>query len=98
MSYQKVLVDNTTCSRRFHITFDDSQAPESRVKATCPFCGVVVFDEANHPPVKIARQENLVKTQFLSDNIVSECHFKDNFSKAPKNEYNDKDAKTFRGD
>lgn len=81
MTYQKVLIDNPTCSRRFHITFDTDQPAQVQAKASCPFCGVVVFDEPNHPPVKIARQENLIKTQFLSDRLISQCEFKDTFSK-----------------
>lgn len=81
MSYKKILVDNTTCSRRFHITFDDEAAPKPRVEVRCPFCNVVVFDEENHPAVTLAREENLVKTSALSENIVSECHFEDTLSK-----------------
>ena len=80
MSYSKFLVDNTTCSRRFHITFDDEAAPVSKTEMHCPHCGVVVFEAKNHPPVSFQREENLVKTVSLSDNIVTECDFSDKFS------------------
>jgi hypothetical protein len=81
MSYQKILVDNTTCSRRFHITFDDSAETLPRVELRCQFCDAVIFAENNHPPVVLAREENLVKTSALSENIVTECHFEDVLSK-----------------
>jgi len=80
MTYQKILVDNVTCSRRFHISFDDSAPKARKVELACPFCKQVIFSEENHPPVKIARQENLVQTAELSDNIVRDCAFQDAFS------------------
>ena len=80
MSYQKFLVDNVTCSRRFHITYDSSAAKVPYTEVRCSFCNVVIFAEAEHPPVHLARQENLVQTASLSDNIVRECHFKDAFA------------------
>lgn len=81
MSYSKFLVDNTTCSRRFHLSFDDEAMPQQKVEARCPFCDVVVFEAEEHPPVKIARQENLIKTQELSRQQFTECQFKDEFSR-----------------
>ena len=81
MSYQKILVDNTTCSRRFHVTFDDSAEVMPRVELRCQFCDAVIFAENNHPPVALAREENLVKTSSLSENIVTECHFEDVLSR-----------------
>ena len=81
MSYQKILVDNTTCSRRFHITFDDSAEVLPRVELRCQFCDAVIFAESNHPPVTLAREENLVKTSALSEHVVTECHFEDVLSK-----------------
>ena len=81
MSYQKILVDNTTCSRRFHITFDDSAEAMPRVELRCQLCNAVIFAENNHPPVTLAREENLVKTSSLSENLVTECHFEDVLSK-----------------
>ena len=76
MAYQKMLIDNVTCSRRFHVTFDDSDQPLPQVSVDCPFCGVRLFEKQNHPPVNLARQENLVTTAALSDDLVRECRFK----------------------
>lgn len=80
MAYQKLLIDNTTCSRRFHVTFDDAGEKLPRVEVRCQYCNTVVFSGENHPAVSLARAENLVKTSALSENLVSECHFKDSFS------------------
>ena len=80
MAYVKKLIDNTTCSRRFHITFDDNDKRQQEVKLDCPFCGVTIFKEKDHPPVNLARQENLVQTAELSDDIISECNFEDKLS------------------
>ena len=77
MAYSKFLVDNTTCSRRFHLTFDDEAVNVPRVEVRCRFCQAVVFAADSHPPVTLAREENLVKTSALSDNLTSECHFQD---------------------
>ena len=79
MSYCKVLVDNPNCSRHFHITYDDEAAKQGQVELRCPFCDVVIFHKDNHPPVKIAREENLTKTTNLSENLIADCAFKDNF-------------------
>ena len=81
MSYQKFLVDNTTCSRRFHITFDDEKAKSPRVEIRCQLCKAVVFAADNHPPVVLARMENLVKTSALAELVTTECHFEDTLSK-----------------
>ena len=79
MSYNKVLVDNPSCSRRFHVTYDDSYPNQEKVELRCPFCEAVVFARDNHPPAKIARQENMVQTAELSDDIVTNCQFKDGY-------------------
>lgn len=81
MAYQKVLVDNTTCSRRFHITFDNAAEELPRVELRCQFCDAVIFAENNHPPVTLAREENLVKTAYLSEHTTTECHLEDVLSK-----------------
>jgi len=81
MTYRKVLVDNATCSRRFHITFDDTDSSVSQTKIRCSYCQKVIFEQENHPPAKLAREENLIKTAELSDNIVFGCDFKDQFSR-----------------
>ena len=80
MSYQKLLVDNTVCSRRFHITFDDEATPVAKVEVKCPYCDITVYAAADHPPVKLAREENLIKSSTLGDVLVSECAFEDKLS------------------
>lgn len=80
MAYTKILVDNTTCSRRFHLTFDSSDTPLPRVEIRCQFCQAVIFNEENHPKVTLAREENLVKTAFLSEHLTQECHLVDRLS------------------
>ncbi len=81
MSYSKFTVDNTTCSRRFHITFDDEAEKLPRVELRCQYCNVVIFAEDDHPPIRLAREENLVKTSALSDLLVRDCDFSDSLSK-----------------
>lgn len=81
MSYQKFTVDNTTCQRRFHITYDDRHEKQPRVEVRCRFCNATVFSADNHPQVTLAREENLTKTSALSEILTSECHFEDTLSK-----------------
>ena len=81
MAYTKILIDNPTCSRRFHVTFDDEAQRLPRVEIRCQHCNVAIFAEDNHPPAKLAREENLVKTSQLSDRLITECHFADELSK-----------------
>lgn len=81
MAYQKILVDNITCSRRFHITFDSSDPVVPLTVVKCPICSATLFSAENHPRVQLAREENLVKTSQLSENITQECFFEDTFSK-----------------
>lgn len=80
MGYSKFLIDNTSCSRRFHVTFDDEAPAVAKTELQCPHCGIVVFSATAHPPVSFQREENLVKTVSLSDNIVTKCDFSDKFS------------------
>lgn len=79
MSYEKFEVDNVVCSRRFHMTFDNEAPLVDKVEIKCPHCQHVLFTAENHPPVKLARDENLVRTTQLSRNIIKECDFKDPF-------------------
>lgn len=78
-------MDNTVCSRRFHLSYDDEANPIPEAVVKCPFCDEIVFSAENHPEVLMARQENLVKTAELSDLVMESCTFKDNFSIKPKN-------------
>lgn len=80
MAYEKTLVDNTVCSRRFHLTFDNQAPKLPRVEVQCQHCDAVIFVAENHPATKLARIENLAKTSVLSDNLTSECHFTDKLS------------------
>jgi beta-xylosidase len=81
MAYKKLLVDNTTCSRRFHITFDDEGTPLDHVELRCQHCNEVIFSEDNHPRAKLARDENLIKKTSLSDHLVTNCAFEDRMPK-----------------
>ena len=95
MSYKKLLVDNTTCSRRFHITYDDQASPLPRVELRCQFCDARIFSAENHPPVTLAREENLIKTSALSEELMSECNFQDSLSKRTVPQYKDKDMHVY---
>lgn len=75
MAYQKILIDNLICKRRFHLTFDDAEKPQPQVEVRCPHCQVSVFARKNHPPVQFAREENLVTTTRLSPLQVGQCNF-----------------------
>ena len=79
MSYQKFTVDNPTCSRRFHITFDDDTKSVKKTSIDCPHCGQLIWQSPDHSPVKLAREENLVKTTSLSRQLVKDCKFKDSY-------------------
>jgi DNA-directed RNA polymerase subunit RPC12/RpoP len=79
MSYQKFVVDNMTCSRRFHVTFDDESKSVKSTDVVCPHCQITVWTAENHPKVTLARDENLVKTTQLSRQLTRECAFKDTF-------------------
>ena len=79
MTYKKILVDNMICSRRFHLTFDDSDKTKETVEINCPHCGIEIFKKKDHPPVQLARDENLVTAANLSPKRVFKCNFKDKF-------------------
>jgi hypothetical protein len=81
MAYNKFLVDNITCSRRFHITFDDEHERVPRVEIKCRICNATLFTAENHPPVTLAREENLIKTSALAELVVTDCNFEDTLSK-----------------
>ena len=84
MAYQKILVDNTKCWRRFHLSFDDESQPVSETEVKCLHCGTTVFAETNHPPVLLARDENLIKTNKLSPYRTQQCSFTDTYSPKPQ--------------
>ncbi len=92
MAYTKQLVDNPTRARRFHLTFDDSAPKKEHVEVRCQLCQTVIFQANNHPPVTLARMENLVKTSELSDDLVTDCKFEDLLSKKTIPGYEGKDV------
>ena len=76
MAYKKILVDNTTCLRRFHISFD-SEATKEKVSLHCPYCQIEVFSSKSHPKASIVRDEVLTNLSDLSQLRVKDCDFKD---------------------
>lgn len=95
MAYRKMLIDNVTCSRRFHLTFDDEAPVAPRVEVRCDLCDIVIFSADNHPPVSLARDENLVKTASLSEHVISDCQFEDKLSQRTIKDY--KGGKLYEG-
>ncbi|MGY3804251.1 hypothetical protein ACWNT8_09340 [Pigmentibacter ruber] len=75
MKYEKRLIDNATCKRRFHLVFEKGSPKNPEVTAKCPHCGVVLFHEKDHPAVMIARDENLVKSPDGTETIIYDCKF-----------------------
>ena len=87
MSYKKFFVDNAICSRRFHCAFDDEDAKVAHTEIICPVCQLKVFEADNHPPLTLARDENLITSTQFSRILVRECNYVDPFknsSKEPK--------------
>jgi hypothetical protein len=79
MSYKKILVDNPKCSRRFHITFDDSAEKLPKVELRCFHCDAIIFEAKDHPEAHLARDENLVTAPDPNSIIARTCHFKDKY-------------------
>ena len=75
MKYEKRLIDNATCNRRFHLIYETGSNNNAHVQVKCPNCGVILFDEPNHPPVMLAREENLIKSPDGSEPIIYDCKF-----------------------
>lgn len=96
MSYKKFVVDNVTCQRRFHLSCDDDDPNVESQKIDCPFCGVEIFAAKDHPRVKLLRQENLIQTQELSENLVKGCDFRDTFSEDTIPEYKGQDRYLYK--
>ena len=84
MAYKKIMVDNLTCKRRFHITFNDENQASPLVEIHCMHCNAVIFSRENHPPAKLARDEVLVTLTELSPLKTKTCYFQDTFSPAQK--------------
>ncbi len=77
MTYQKIFVDNLTCKRRFHLSFDESDPKTEQVKITCPHCDVIIYEAKNHSAVKFIREENLVRTFVQAEKTTTHCEFND---------------------
>jgi len=75
MTYHKIEIDNAVCRRRFHIAYEEGQAPVPETKILCPHCGVTLFEAKNHPPAILTRDENLVKSPDGSNTTLAECQF-----------------------
>lgn len=75
MKYQKLLIDNATCKRRFHLVFESGAKNTDHVEIKCPHCGITLFNQDNHPPVILARDENLIKSPDGSESIIYACKF-----------------------
>jgi hypothetical protein len=95
MAYTKLLVDNPTCNRRFHVTFDDEAETLPRVEIHCQQCGLVVYAADHHPPAQLARVENLTKTSALSEHLVFACAFEDTLSQRTIPEYKGRDVHVY---
>ena len=75
--YRKLVVDNPSCRRRFHIAFEENpKGPLENVSLKCPHCGATVYAATSHPPAILAREENLVKSPDGSAPLMTECHWK----------------------
>ncbi len=75
MAYQKILVDNLICKRRFHLSYDDAAKTQEEVDVRCLHCRASLFKRKNHPPVRMLREENLIATTNLSPLQATSCNF-----------------------
>ncbi len=77
MTYHKLLIDNPKCQRRFHLCYETGEGQvQAEVRIDCPYCGARIFEKKNHPPVVLAREENLVKAPTGENEMMYECFFK----------------------
>lgn len=75
-SYQKRLLDNATCKRRFHLIYEENSQQHGHVVVKCPHCQVTLFEHENHAPVMLAREENLIHSPVGDATIIYQCEFK----------------------
>jgi hypothetical protein len=74
--YQRIIVDNTKCQRRFHIGFEKNAPLQSHTSIHCPYCDIELFHKENHPEVFLLREENLIqKPDSSADNTMTNCFF-----------------------
>ena len=77
MAYKKFLLDNVSCNRRFHVSFDDEAEVVPKVEIKCDYCDVLLFEKKDHPPVKVIRDEIIIKTTKLSPYRAKDCKGED---------------------
>jgi DNA-directed RNA polymerase subunit RPC12/RpoP len=75
--YEKFVVDNVVCRRRFHLVYEKNAETKTRTEVVCPHCDVRLFYAENHPPVFLSREENLIKTPDRTfSTVLTSCKFK----------------------
>lgn len=76
--YKKILIDNAVCRRRFHLVYEEGALTEKKVKIDCPHCGIILFEQDNHPHVTLTREENLVHAPSgVGAKMLNKCDFYD---------------------
>lgn len=83
MAYKKFLLDNPSCNRRFHVSYNDEEEAVSSTKVQCDYCGVTLLEKKDHPPLKVSRDEIIIKTTKLSPRRTKECAIGDFFPPKP---------------
>jgi DNA-directed RNA polymerase subunit RPC12/RpoP len=76
LEYTKIQIDNAVCKRRFHLIFNPKLPTQEKSVVQCPHCGIKIIERQKHPPITLAREENLVKTPDGSSPILYECQFR----------------------
>ncbi len=71
--YKEIEVDNSKCSRRFHIHFDPTAEALEETTIKCPHCEATVLTKKNHQKLYLAREENLVNTPERSSKTMKDC-------------------------
>lgn len=77
MAYKKFLLDNVTCNRRFHVMYDDDEKVADKTSVSCDYCGVLLMEKKDHPPIKMIRDEIIIKTTKLSSHRTKGCQGED---------------------
>jgi hypothetical protein len=49
MKYEKRLIDNATCKRRFHLDFESGAKNDAHDEVKCPHCGCLDGKEDSSP-------------------------------------------------
>lgn len=75
IEHKKILIDNAVCKRRFHLVYEENSPLKEDVLVKCPHCQITLFEEKNHAPVALVREENLVKSPTGDAKILYQCDF-----------------------